>query len=91
VRRAGDTPEAQRLRDQAGMFSFLSRPGEQTLAQANYRFLLAQSGVTTVLGGFSEVSQLEELVQASGAGPLSEEEMARVEMTWRSNMGVSER
>jgi hypothetical protein len=27
-------------------------------------------------------------VQASGAGPLTEEEMARVEMVWRSNLGV---
>ncbi|HEX3245280.1 MAG TPA: aldo/keto reductase [Chloroflexota bacterium] len=88
VRRAADSPEARRLRDQSASFSFLSRPGEQTLAQANYRFILAKSGVTTVLGGFSEVGQMEELVQASGADPLTEKEMARVEMVWRSNMGV---
>jgi len=88
VRRVADSPEAQRLREQSASFIFLSRPGEQTLAQATYRFILGTSGVTTVLGGFSEVSQMEELVQASGAGPLSEEDMARVEMIWRANLGV---
>ncbi|MFN0074805.1 MAG: aldo/keto reductase, partial [Chloroflexota bacterium] len=62
---------------------------EHTLAQATYRFILAKSGVTTVLGGFSEVSQMEELVEASGAGPLAEEDMARVEMIWRANLGVT--
>jgi aryl-alcohol dehydrogenase-like predicted oxidoreductase len=88
VRRAADSPEAQRLRQQSAAFSFLSRPGEQSLAQATFRFILAKSGVTTVLGGFSEVGQLEELVQASGAGPLSENDMVRIEMIWRANLGT---
>ncbi|MFN0073557.1 MAG: aldo/keto reductase, partial [Chloroflexota bacterium] len=69
VRRAADSPEARRIQEQSASFQFLSRPGEHTLAQATYRFILAKSGVTTVLGGFSEVSQMEELVEASGAGP----------------------
>jgi aryl-alcohol dehydrogenase-like predicted oxidoreductase len=45
-------------------------------------------GVTVVLGGFSAMSHLEEIVQASGAGPLAPELMARVEMVWRANFGL---
>ena len=33
------------------------------------------------------IPQLEEMAQCSGAAPLSEEEMARIEMVWRSNFG----
>jgi len=69
------------------MQQILSKPG-RSLAQASYQFLLANPGVTTVLGGFSDRSHLEELVQASGAGPLSDEEIARVEMAWRGNFGL---
>lgn len=69
------------------MQKILSRPG-QSLAQAAYKFLFMHPGVTTVLGGFSDRSHLEELVQASGAGALTEEEMARVEMAWRGNFGL---
>jgi aryl-alcohol dehydrogenase-like predicted oxidoreductase len=86
-RRSADSPESQRTRRQAAMFSFLSRPGQQTLAQAAYRFILSHPGVTTVLGGFSAISQIEELVEATDMGPLSEEDMMRIEMIWRSNLG----
>jgi aryl-alcohol dehydrogenase-like predicted oxidoreductase len=89
VRQDPDSPEALRIREQSAAFQFLSRPEEHTLAQAAYRFILAKSGVTTVLGGFSEISQMEELVATSGAGPLSEQDMMRVEMIWRANLGVS--
>ena len=67
-------------------FAFLSRP-EQTLSQAAYRFILQDEAITTVLGGFSEMSHLEEAVGCSGATPLSEEDMARLDMVWRSNVG----
>ncbi len=48
------------------------------------RFILMTEGVSTVLGGFSDVQQLEELVAVSGAGGLSPELMTRIEMAWRS-------
>lgn len=89
VRRAADSPEAVKLREQAAAFRFLSQSGEWSLAQAAYRFILAKSGVTTVLGGFSEISQMEELLETSGATPLTEQEMMRIEMIWRANMGAS--
>lgn len=83
----GGADRAQRLRDQVSKLSFLSQPGKHSLAQAAYRFILSKTGVTTVLSGISAVSQLEELAAASGAGPLSEVDMARVEMVWRGNFG----
>jgi len=76
----------QRLRrvDEAAAFRFLSKNG-QSLAQAALRFDLMEPGVTTVLGGFSDVTQVEENASASGAGPLTAEELARVEMVWRAS------
>jgi len=70
----------------AKALGFLSKPG-RTMAQAAKRFILDHPGVTTVLGGFSGLEHIEEAVPASGAPPLSAEEMARVEMVWRSNFG----
>jgi hypothetical protein len=41
-----------------------------------------------VLGGFSDVEQVEMNSLASGKGPLSEQNMARIENVWRGNFGV---
>ena len=81
----GDRRRSQVSRGAA--FRFLSVPGRQTLAQAAQRFILMNPGVTTVLGGFSDVAQLEEGVAAVDLDPLSEESMARIEMVWRANLG----
>jgi L-glyceraldehyde 3-phosphate reductase len=76
--------QRQRQVAQASVFRFLSKDG-QSLAQAGLRFDLMQPGVTTVLGGFSDAAQVEENAAASGAGPLTPEEMARIEMVWRAS------
>ncbi len=75
--------------------SFLSQklnPGSQkedhSLAEAAIRFVLSLEGVTTVLGGFSDQAQVEQIAACSGRGPLSEENMARLEMVWRANFGL---
>ncbi len=73
--------------EQAKSMRFLSQAGEHNLSQAAVRFILASDSVSTVIGGFSEIAHLEEAAGCSGAGPLSEENMARVEMVWRSNFG----
>jgi aryl-alcohol dehydrogenase-like predicted oxidoreductase len=75
--------------EMARSLSFLRREGAHTLTQAAIRFILMHKGVTAVLGGFSAMSHLEEIVQVSGAGPLAPELMARVEMVWRANFGFA--
>jgi L-glyceraldehyde 3-phosphate reductase len=91
ARRGGGTAGAgearQRQLRRARTLQFLSSGEEQSLAQAAIRFILMQPGVSTVLGGFSDVKQLEEIAAASGAEPLNEEKMARIEMVWRGNFG----
>jgi aryl-alcohol dehydrogenase-like predicted oxidoreductase len=76
----------QAMMERARPFAFLSHSG-QKLSEAAYRFILAHPGVTTVLGGFSEGSHLEEAASCAGAPPLSEEDMVRLDMVWRSNVG----
>jgi aryl-alcohol dehydrogenase-like predicted oxidoreductase len=78
----------RRTLEMAQALSFLGREGSHTLTQAAIRFILMHPGVTVVLGGFSAMSHLEEIVQVAGAGPLAPELMARVEMVWRANFGV---
>jgi len=73
----------------ARTLSFLRREGTHTLTQAALRFILMHQGVTVVLGGFSALDHLEEIVPVSGAGPLASELMARVEMVWRANFGFA--
>lgn len=75
--------------EMAQALSFLMREGTHTLAQAAIRYILMHKGVTVVLGGFSGMDHLEEIVQVSGAGPLAPELMARVEMVWRANFGFA--
>src|SRR5439155_18409446 len=88
ARRAGGQLQTRRQQAaaQAGAFRFLSVAGRHTLAQAAVRFILMEPGVTTVLGGFSDTDQLEEITAASGAGPLGEDLMRRVESAWRANL-----
>ena len=79
----GPAAEARaRARAQASRFGFLSQPGERTLAQAAVRFILMNPGVTTVLGGFSDIPQLEEGCAASDLPPLTDEDMARISEAW---------
>jgi len=77
----------QQMVAQALSMAFLSQEGRHTLAQAAIRFILMHPGVCSVLGGFSDVAQVEEMIACSGAGPLSEENMVQLEMVWRSNFG----
>ncbi len=75
--------------EMARALSFLVREGAHTLTQAAIRFILMHTGVAVVLGGFSAMGHLEEIVSVSGAGPLPPELMARVEMVWRANFGFA--
>jgi len=75
--------------EMARALSFLMCEGRHTLAQAAIRFILLHRGVTVVLGGFSALEHLEEIVPVAGAGALAPELMARVEMVWRANFGFA--
>jgi len=68
-------PEIERAR----LFAALERPGEQTLAEAAYRYLLAHPAVTTIIGGFTDVTHLHDPIRAEAAGPLTEADLALVE------------
>lgn len=68
---------------------FLDRPGDQTIAQAAYRFLLADSRITTVIGGFSEAAHLDEAISVIDAGPVSESDMAAIQELYVGDYGVA--
>jgi aryl-alcohol dehydrogenase-like predicted oxidoreductase len=77
----------QEMVEQARSLKFLSQEGVHSLSEAAYRFLLDTPGVTTVIGGYSELAHLEQAVSNSGAAPLSPETMARLRLVWRANYG----
>lgn len=56
-----------------------------TLSQAAVRFALMKPGVSTVLIGFSSAEQIQEITSCSGAGPLPEDAMARLQAIWDSD------
>jgi L-glyceraldehyde 3-phosphate reductase len=69
----------QRAKERAARFAFLSQPGKHSLAQAAVQFILNNSGVTSVLGGFSDIQQMEEACAATGLEPLDDATMAKIE------------
>ena len=73
----------------ASQSSFLKDDHAGTLAQAAFRFVLNHPGVTTVLGGFSSIEQLDELATVSNMPPLSEEKLSRLEKLWDAGFGAS--
>jgi aryl-alcohol dehydrogenase-like predicted oxidoreductase len=74
------------LLSRARAFGFLAREG-RTLSQSAIRFVLAHPGVTTVLGGFTAVEHIDDVVAALDAAELNEQETARIETIWRTNFG----
>lgn len=79
----------------AQALAFLSRnlapdtqDDDHDLAEAAIRYVLSLEGVSTVLGGFSDAEQVELNAGYSGKGPLSEQNMMRVEMAQRASFGA---
>lgn len=78
----------QRLLERGRKLGFLETP-KRSINQAAIQFLLANPGVTTVLGGFTALSHIDEMVAALDAPALTAEEVAAVERVWASNFGMA--
>jgi aryl-alcohol dehydrogenase-like predicted oxidoreductase len=76
----------EEMREQAAPLAFLSQPAHR-ISEAAYRFILDTDGVTTVIGGYSELAHLEEAAGTTALPPLSGEIMARTALVWRANYG----
>lgn len=76
--------------DRARNLDFLIGAGIRTLPQAAIRFALMRGDVSTVLVGFSSLSQIQEAASCSGAGGLPEDIMRRLKAVWDSDFGRRE-
>lgn len=82
--RAAD-PQSQNARKnlaRAEAVKFLADENGISLAQAAYRFILSNPQVTTALGGFSSIEQMEEICAVSGMPPFGEDDHARLNAIW---------
>jgi aryl-alcohol dehydrogenase-like predicted oxidoreductase len=75
---------ARRKQILAGRFRFLAEACGGSLAQAAYRFVLMHPGVSTALGGFSSLEQMEEIAAVSGLPSLPGGLQAKIEAVWRT-------
>jgi aryl-alcohol dehydrogenase-like predicted oxidoreductase len=71
----------------ASALNFLVKE-DRSLARAAYQFILSHPGVSTVVGGYSEIAHLEEAAASSGMGPLTDDEMRQVQQVWSANFQV---
>ena len=78
------------LQQQAAQVRFVARELGISLAQTAFRFVLGHTGVTTALGGFSSLAQLEELAAVSGMGAIPDDLLSRLEAVWRSNFAAAD-
>jgi aryl-alcohol dehydrogenase-like predicted oxidoreductase len=77
--RAQDRERAARLKAVIGR--------DESLAATAYRFILANPGVTTVIGGFSDAAQVLELTAVSDGAAFPPEDFERLQDLWRRNFG----
>ncbi len=78
-------PEADRGR----AFRFLDVPG-RSLPQAAYAFALDHPAVSTIVGGFSDIAQLEELAATPCDLPFTDGERAQIEAVYANNFYLGE-
>lgn len=81
-------PEYSRNAERAQKLTFLQRTNE-TLAQVGIRFALANNSVSTVLVGFSDLSQIDEAVACVGQPDLTDAEYGELEELYASNFNVT--
>ncbi|MBM3607461.1 MAG: aldo/keto reductase, partial [Alphaproteobacteria bacterium] len=78
----GQSDAAQKNRARAQAVSFLAQAHGISLAQAAYRFILSNPQVTTALGGFSSIAQMEEICAVSGMSAFGAEDFAQLQAAW---------
>ena len=77
-------PEADRGR----AFGFLDVPG-RSLPQAAYAFALDHPAVSTIVGGFSDITQLEEIASRDPSShPFTAAERAQIEAVYANNFSL---
>lgn len=70
-------------------FDFLHRP-PRTLPVAAYQFALDHAAVSTIVGGFSEIAQLQEVANLETFAPLSQEEWRAIRAVYAANFHLDE-
>lgn len=65
-------------------FAFLHTE-QRSLARAAFRFTLMNPDVATVIGGFSDLHQLQETLDAADDPPLTADELAQIERAYAAN------
>ena len=59
----------------------------ESLVEASLRFALGNTGVSSVLVGYSSLQHLEQAVEFGGRGPLPAEAMERLPQVWAGCAG----
>jgi L-glyceraldehyde 3-phosphate reductase len=83
-----ESESARRNRRKAQAVQFIARDAGISLAQAAYRFILDHRDVTTALGGFSSMEQLEEISAAADLPPFPADQIAKLSALWRTNFNL---
>ena len=76
-------PEISRAR----RFEFLRHGGTQTLSEAAYRYILSDTRVATIVGGFSDPAHLEEAARASDLGALGDDDKQEIAAIHKRGFG----
>jgi aryl-alcohol dehydrogenase-like predicted oxidoreductase len=79
-----DIERAAKVKDAVGVDG-------KSLTRVAIRFGLMKAEVSTVLVGFSNTAHIDEAVACSGAGPLSQDAMAKMRQLWDNDFGYSNR
>jgi aryl-alcohol dehydrogenase-like predicted oxidoreductase len=82
-------PESFRPEAERGKAFLFLQSAQRTLPQAAYAFALMHPAITTVVGGFSDIAQLEELVRFADAPRLSDAELTQIQRVYASNFGLT--
>lgn len=91
LNRGGPSGDAEYARNaqRAHALEFLKRDGNETLAQVAIRFALMNKRVSTVLVGFSELSQIDEAVACVSREGFTRAQLDRLETLYATDFGLT--